>query len=164
MLPAIRDETVARTVMAVPDSARKAYAEFHAGTLENLVRKLGRGQHVSGEELALALRSNPDALLPPVVRDYLCRYLEGKVGNPRGRKPGGAFQLLRNACAAALYKRYLVWLKRRKRRFGLDGWPALQDAGWWRGPPHERAARMVARRWFPNHTWEHVRNIVSSQK
>jgi hypothetical protein len=150
--------------MAVPDSRRQFYAEFHTGTFENLSRKLGRGEHVSGDELALALRSNPDVPVPPVVRDYLCRYLEGKVRKPRGRKPGGAVQLVRDADAAALYERYLSWLQRRKRRFGLVGWPALQCADWWQGPPHERAARMVARRWFPNHTWEHVRNIVSSQK
>ena len=150
--------------MAVPDRMQDVYAEFRAGTLENLVRKLGRGQHVSGEELALALRSNPDALLPPVVRDYLCRFLEGKVGNPRGRKPGGALQIVRNACAPMLYERYLAWLRRRKRRLGLDGWPALQGARWWQGPPHERAARMVAKRLFRNNNWEHVRNVVSSQK
>ena len=150
--------------MAVPDSVRKVYAGFHAGTFENLTRKLGRGEHVSGDELALALRSHPEAPVPPVVRDYLCRYLEGKVRKPRGRKPGGAVQLIRNACAAPLYERYLAWLKRRERRFGLGGWPALQGADWWQGPPHERAARMVAKRLFRNHNWEHVRNVVSSQK
>jgi hypothetical protein len=150
--------------MAVPDTVRDPYAEFRAGTFENLARELGRGEHVGGDALALALRSNPDVPVPPVVRDYLCRYLEGKIRKPRGRKPGGAVQLVRHVYAAALYERYLAWLQRRKRRFGLIGWQTLQRADWWQGPPHERAARMVARRLFRNHTWEHVRNIVSSRK
>jgi hypothetical protein len=160
----VRDVIQGRAIIAGPDSARKVYAEFRAGTFENLVRRLGRGQHVSGDELALVLRSNPEVPVPPLVREYLCRCLEDKVRKPRGRRPGGAFQLVRDACAAMLYERYLAWLKRRKRRFGLVGWPTLQGADWWQGPPHERAARMVARGCFPNHTWEHVRNIVSSQK
>jgi hypothetical protein len=146
------------------DSVQDVNAEFRAGRFENLVLKLGRGEHVNGDALALALRSNPDVPVPPVVRDYLCRYLEGTVRKPRGRRPGGPFQTVRDTCAALLYEQYLAWLKRRKRRFGLDGWPALQGADWWQGPPHERAARMVARRWFRNRPWEHVRNIVSSQK
>ena len=150
--------------MAMPDSMQNVYAEFYAGTFENLVRKLGRGEHVGGAELALALRSNPDVPVPPIVRDYLCQYLKGKVRKPGGRKPGGAVQLVRDVCAAGLYQQYLAWLKRRKRRFGLTGWPALEPADWWQGPPHERAARMVARRMFRNHTWRHVQNIVSSQK
>ena len=140
------------------------YAEFRAGTFESLARKLGRGEHVSGDELALALRSNPDVPVPSDVHDYLCQHLEGTVRKPRGRKPGGALQLIRDAYAAALYERYLAWLKRRKRRLGLKGWSALQGADWWQGPPHERAAPMVAKRLFQRHTWEHVRNIVSSRK
>jgi hypothetical protein len=148
----------------MPDSVQNVYAEFRAGTFENLVRKIGRGEHVSSDELALALRCNPDVAVPPVVHDHLCQHLEGKVRKPRGRTPGGAVQLVRDATAAALYERYLVWLKRRKRRLGLKGWPALQGADWWQGPPHERAARMVARRLFQGHTWEHVRNVVSSRK
>jgi hypothetical protein len=154
VLPAIRDVTRGKAVMAMPDSMRNVYAEFYAGTFENLVRKLGRGEHVGGAELALALRSNPDLPVPPVVRDYLCRYLEGKVRKPGGRKPGGAVKLVRDVWAAGLYQQYLAWLKRRKRRFGLTGWLELRCADWWQGPPHERAARMVARRMFRNQNLE----------
>ena len=148
----------------MPDSRQDAYAEVRAGSFENLARKLGRGHHVTGHELALALRSNPDVPVPPVVRDYLCQYLGGEVRKPRGRKPGGALRLVRDAYALVLYERLLAWLKRRKRRLGLKGWPVLQSTDWWQGPPHERAARMVAKRLFQGHTWEHVRNIVSSRK
>jgi hypothetical protein len=48
---------------------RDIYAEFRAGTFENLARKLGRGEYVNGEQLALALRSNPNVAVPP--RDQL---------------------------------------------------------------------------------------------
>ena len=29
-----------------------------------------------------------------------------------------------------------------KKKHGLKGWRFIRDAGWWRGPPSERAARM----------------------
>src|SRR5258705_462866 len=42
------------------------------------------GRHISGEDLAVAIEANPSQPLPDVLRDYLCRFLRGKVK----RKPG----------------------------------------------------------------------------
>ena len=47
---------------------------------------LDRGDYVEGADLAAALREQDGKPVPPQVLDYLCRYLEGNVTKPRGRK------------------------------------------------------------------------------
>jgi hypothetical protein len=140
------------------------FEQFGPGTFANTERKLARGEFVDDKELALVLRNNPDAVLPPPIREYMIRWLEGEVKAPRGRKPLGVKGEIRNVLAGAHYKRYFAWLVRRQQRFGLTGWMPIKHAHWWQGPPHERAARMVKRRLFRRHNWRHVLNIVSARR
>lgn len=64
--------------------------------------------------------------------------------------------------AVIYYQRWLIWLQARKRRAGLVD---SQTADWWQGPPHERAARIVAkllgRR---NISYRAVLNLVSKSR
>ena len=138
------------------------YAEFAWGTYRSLEVTIARDGVVDGKELAEALRRHRGEPIPAKVFAHLCARLEG-AAKKRGRKPDGPIGHFRAILAPVFYERYLVWLQQRKRRCGLEGWPGIKAADWWRGPPHERAARMVAKRLFPNHTWRHVANFVSSQ-
>jgi hypothetical protein len=141
---------------------------FRRGTFENFELRLAHGDELTGADLALALEGNPDVPLPPAIREYVIRWLRGEVKARRGRKPlGWSRREMRDVLAPMLYERYFTWLKRRKKRLGLEGWPLLRRAEWWQGPPSERAARMVARHLrplFANQDWRHVLNEISAQR
>ncbi len=143
------------------------YAQFERGTFGNLERKIARYGFVADEEVVETLRRHRGEPIPDKVLDYLCARLEGTVKKPRGRKRVGSIGEIRVVLAGLYYKRYLTWLQRRKRRCGLEGWPRIKKADWWQGPPHERAARMTAhalRRIWPNVSYRHIQNVVSSWK
>lgn len=142
---------------------------FHVRVLEmhRVEAALHRGDYVDGPGLAAALRQLDGKPVPPNVLEYLCRYLEGKITKPRGRKPIPiAEQRRQQMLVRYSYRRYYAWLKEREKRYGrLDGWPLIRTASWWQGPPHERAARMAAHRWsYGAESWRSVNNRVSSQK
>ena len=145
----------------------------YAGTLHALIetqlRHADSAQcHVSPHSLVQAIRKHPDLPLPPLMRQYVCDMLEGKMTPQRGRKK----HLLigeRDALLTAQYHRYHAWLTKRfktQRR----GWAAIKDADWWQGDmPSEIAAKMAARSlkgslYYPMCDWRTVLNIVSSQK
>lgn len=86
---------------------------------------------------------------------------------PKGRKALPEMAKRRQAMILRyLYQRNLAWLRRRKERYGhLNGWPSIRQADWWQGPPHERAARMVAKRFhYGAGSWRSIVNMTSSQK
>ena len=138
--------------------------ELHLVGIENRVAK---GEYVSAGELAAALRKHGSRPIPSCVLEYLCRLLEGKVTKPKGRKALPILEMRRRRMVIGhFYRRYLTWLRNRKARYGhLDGWPRIRQASWWRGPPNERAARMVALQFgYGAESWRCVQNIASSQK
>ena len=138
--------------------------ELHLGDIE---RRIAKGEYVSAEDLAAALRKHGSRPISPCVLDYLCRFLEGKVIAPKGRKALPKFQRLRNRLILlGMYRPYLSWLRRRKRRDQhLEGWPIIREADFWKGPPNEIAARMVARRvGYGAESWRRVQNLISSRK
>lgn len=144
-------------------SLAELWAKAPRGPFATVERALATQGYVADEELAQALRANPGAPLPPPVLDYLCRRLEGNAGPPRGRRRRREMTRLRDALIGVLYGTYLRRLQVRARRSGLPERPGVD---WWRGPPHERAARMTAERLrrlgFPALDWRHVLNLVSS--
>lgn len=128
---------------------------------------LDQGKYVDGTKLAAALRQEAGKPVPPQVLDYLCRYLEGDVAKPKGRKPQPASdKRWRDAVVRYQYRRFLTWLQGREARYGhLEGWPRIRGAEWWQGPPNERAARIVAHGWWYGvGSWRTVQRIASSQK
>lgn len=146
-------------------SHRFAYLdELHLGGIE---RSLAKGEYVSAEELAAALRKHGSRPIPPCVLDYLCRLLEGQVAKPKGRKALPAVAKHRwQMIVRYVYQRNLAWLRDRQARYGdLEGWPLIRMASWWQGPPHERAARMVAQRFsYGAESWRTILNEMSSRK
>ena len=76
------------------------------------------------------------------MRDIYEKFNAVSHASRRGRKRQAA-RVLQDFWACNLYRRWLTWLRARQRRSGLPDSPTID---WWRGAPHERAARMVARR------------------
>lgn len=72
----------------------------------------------------------------------------------RGRKRRAQNQIM-NLLAISHYEKRLAWLQSRKRRMGLQGSSTIQD------PPHELAARMVAKWLGRNQSYRSVLNLVS---
>lgn len=122
---------------------------------------LDRGDYVDGTTLAKELEENRDEVIPPDILDYLCCFLRGEVGPPRGRPPQDRhIKWLRESVIRYHYRRIVPYLTYRKRRYG-------KPAGWLkrRGTPAELAARLVAKRWhYGEESWRTVQNIASSQK
>lgn len=143
------------------------FAHLRVLEMKWVQHSLERAEYVDGDRLAVALREQAGKPVPPAVLDYLCRFLEGKISKPKGRKPVPIGEQRRTQMLVRYsYNRYLEWLKARKKRYGdLEGWSLIQGANWWQGPPHERAARMAARRWlYGAESWRHVHNLLSSSK
>lgn len=140
------------------------YQRFGPDSFANLERKISVNQFVGPDELARVLRANAGQPIPDKVLDYVCDHLEGSVKKPSGRKHRDALGQLRVALVKAEYVRYLQWLQDRKRHHGLQGWSCIRNADWWQGPPYERAARILTRKYFRNRDWKHVRNLISSYK
>jgi hypothetical protein len=136
------------------------YKTFGPGSLSVAQYKLSRGEVLTKAELAQIIRANPGVALPAAIADHMAQWFEGKVKGRRGRKPAGAGALIRNFLALIYYERYLSWLQARQRRAALTNHPTVH---WWQGPPHERAARMAARRLGCNQSWRHIQNLVSRQ-
>jgi len=141
------------------------FAHLDALHLDGIERRVVAGEYVDPEELAKALRRHGSRPIPPDVLEYVCRFLEGRVSKPRGRQAVPPFERRRwRMIMRSFYERYLRWLQGRKARYGhLEGWSAIREASWWLGPPHERAARMVARRLGHGaESWRSVLNEISS--
>lgn len=143
------------------------FAHLRVLEMKGVQHSLERGEYVDGGRLATAIREQAGKPIPPDVLDYLCRFLEGKVSKPKGRKPVPISEQHRTRMLLRYsYNRYLDWLKARKKRYGhLEGWSFIKEASWWQGPPNERAARMAAHRWlYGAESWRHVHNLLSSSK
>ena len=135
------------------------YQEFGPSNFAVLERRLARGEFITGPELALALRTNPDVMPPPAVRDYEIRFLEGKVKAPRGRKPPGPLVKFLTLYAEILYDRYLPRLQRLKPPSGK-----FKSRSGEKFAPHEAARHMVAKRLGRNQSARHIQNLVSRQR
>ena len=138
--------------------------ELHLVDIED---RIAQGDYVSAEDLAVALRKHGMQPIPPSVLDYLCRLLEGRVAKPKGRKAlPEVEERLQLMLVRYYYRRTLTWLQARTARYGdLDGWRGIRGASWWQGPPHERAARMVAQRLsYGAESWRTIQKQASSRK
>ena len=119
--------------------------------------RLEQQEYISGEELAAAIASNPDTALPGQIRNYLCRFLRGKVKKKRG--PKTEFSFVREAIlisAALAYENELHRLQaEHKNRSRFRGQAA----------PHELAAQSVQKQFklFESITPRRLANILSSR-
>lgn len=129
---------------------------------------LDRGEYVDAELLETALQENVDKQVPHKVLDYLCRFLRGEVKKPRGRKPEDEVVKRQRAMFMRyFYRMFLNNLRENKDPFQAlpEGWEWMKLADPGKGPPHERAAKIVAEAFLDGaRSWRSVHNIVSSSK
>ena len=113
--------------------------ELHLGGIE---QRILAGEYVDGNDLAETLRKNGSRPIGNTVLDYICRYLEGAIEKPKGRKPQPALERQRlNMIISGVYQNYFDHLSDRAGRYGHPaGWTNLEYT------PAELAARLVARR------------------
>ena len=67
-----------------------AMRQFQPGTIENIERRIARGEYVSRLEVAQALHEHGREQIPPEVFDLACRHLEGRVRKLPGPKRNSA--------------------------------------------------------------------------
>jgi hypothetical protein len=118
------------------------------------------GHYISGEELAVAIEANAGQPLPDGLRDYLCRYLRGKIKRKRGPKGSDReFRFLIEFLANAEYRKELRRLQMERK---VRGRQAIAEGVL---SPHEEAVRIIKERFrirFAGVTPERVANILSS--
>lgn len=115
---------------------------------------------IETHHLLAEIKRNAREPIPQSVLGHLSDRLDGKARKRQGRGRRTATRELMNCLIAASFERRESWLIWRQEMSGLKGWPPIQNADWWQGPPSERAARMVKRRLGLNLGWERVRNIA----
>jgi hypothetical protein len=139
-----------------------AYDLYGPTSLLNLERSIAEGRIPTTAELGAVLEANSGEPLPQWFLAIVVSGLRGELKKKRGRPKENNLSEMSFAVAKARYARYLTWLRKRERSFGLEGWPAIRGKDWWTGPPHERAARMVTERWLRQMTWRAFLNRLSS--
>ena len=140
------------------------YELFEQGSLWNLQRLIKQGKVPEPEHLAEVLEANAAQPLPSWFVTLVAQALRGKLKRKRGRPLKGdedQYYAFHFQLAAATYAQFLPWLHKRQRSLGLEGWPRVRSKHWWRGPPHEMAARMSTARWLPYMNWNSFLNEVS---
>ncbi len=128
-----------------------------------LERKLASGvDRLSADEITSALIANSVEPVPPTVLAHIRTRLAETNRIRKGRPSSAEKNPLKVELIYHLFMRKKDWLTARKKSQGLKGWKQIRDADWWKGPPAERAARMVLRRLELNMTWESVQKLAYS--
>ena len=128
------------------DRGRQRSKPYSRALLAIWESRIADGEVPTGSQLAQLLSANGGRALPPWLLDHLCCHLRGEVRRKPGPKTLSAQEELEIAAALQPYGKLLAWLQKRKRSQGLNGWSCIRKADWWRGPPHERAKRMIQER------------------
>jgi hypothetical protein len=137
-------------------------ADWDRKSLTVLDRLVKDGQNISGEEMAIAIKNNPGQPLPEDFRDYLCRFLRGKVKRTRGRKKEDkVVQWLTEHVVAPAYQQVLAHIQASRTSRGRQRIAKGELA------PHEEAARVIKDYYpdvFPTASPKRIANILSSRK
>ena len=149
----------------VPQTAERSVAdmiveESSPRNLSGLDWLAVNGHYISGDDLAVGIEANPNQALPDGLRDYLCRFLRGKVKRKRGPKGSDKeFLFLIEFLAARDYR---VELRRLQQEHKPHGREAIGKGVL---SPHEEAIRIVKERYrcrFGDVSPRRVANIISS--
>lgn len=119
------------------------------------------GRYISAEELAVVIEANPSQPLPDRLRNYLCRFLRGKVKRKPGpQKTDAKFKFLIEFLAAQEYQKELRRLQKEARPHGREAIAKGVQS------PHEEAIKIVKERFrirFGGVSPRRVANIISSR-
>ena len=138
------------------------YDLFGPTSLLNLERSIADGKIPTAAELADILDANSERPLPAWFIAIVVKSLRGELTRRRGRPKESFLSETRFEIAKWKYPLYLAWLQKREGSSGLDGWSAVRGKDWWAGPPGERAARIITKRWLKHMNWRAFLNRVSS--
>jgi hypothetical protein len=151
-----------------PTPAVSGYDKMLFAIIERQLKSSSkRRAYVPPEQIARALRANAGAPLSPIILDYLCNFLEGKIKAPAGRPSDArapAIKQIRKLLIPSIYAENLASLREQKRSTRLKDWETIQQEDCCQGPLHERAARMTSRWYNYSVDWRTVLNIVSKAK
>lgn len=131
-----------------------------SAVLELEQRLQGGPASVKAHELIRALQDVAGHPIPPAVLAHLRDRLEQTDPKPSGRPTTAKVNPLKDELIYQAFMRYKDWLQARQKTQGLNGWRQIRGAHWWKGPPAERAARMVLRRWDFSMQWESVQKLA----
>jgi hypothetical protein len=138
------------------------YDLYGSTSLINLERSIAEGKTPTSSEIAAILEANSDEPLPPWFIAIVVKSLRSELKKRPGRPKDNSLAEIRFAIARWKYPRYLAWLQKRQYSSGLVGWSAVRGKDWWTGAPHERAARIVTKRWLKHMSWNAFLNRISS--
>lgn len=147
-----------------PVKQTSLYELFEASSLQNCQRLLDNGEIPSPELLAEIVEANVDTPFPAWFIELVAKSLRGELKRKSGRPKESGFAHYRFAAACYEYHSWLNWLTNREQTLGLKGWTILRGQDWWAGPPHERAARMIVKKWRLHMSWRSFLNRLSSEK
>ena len=129
------------------------------GGLGAIEYRLSENEYVSGEDLATAIEEDADEVLSDQVRDYLCRFLRGKVKKRPGPNKPLIDKLAHAQVAEMDYRLELARIQVERK---------ARDGGVIKGelPPHMEACRIIKERYgyFRPMTLRRIANILSARK
>ncbi|MCP1927437.1 hypothetical protein [Bradyrhizobium elkanii] len=144
-----------------PDLYELFGAETEFSTWEPRIKQ---GVLPTREQLKAILLANAGQQFPDWLLGVVIMGIENRLKGTRGRRKENALLKTRWALAVAKYEYLLLWLQRREKRCGLQGWSVLRGKHWWTGSPHERAARIVIAQLNLSIDWRAFLNRISSHK
>lgn len=111
-----------------------------------LEQRIKEGEHVTGQQLAAAMRANREEKVPDVLFEYLCRFLEGKIRKKPGpTRKSGLVEAFKPIHAQIVYRKYLEEEKSKQKRENGSKQGARTGM-----PPHEIAAKRVQAEFLPS--------------
>jgi hypothetical protein len=122
-------------------------------------QRITAGEHITGPQLAAALKANRGKEIPEAVFHYLCAFLEGKCRKKPGRrsKRNESQHFAVMFLAEFAYKNYLKEERSKRKRQKPSGKVrARADLA-----AHEAAIKRVQREFFNDSTPAHVANMLS---
>jgi hypothetical protein len=140
------------------DRKKRSSVERAFGGLGGTEYRLSKGEYVSGEDLAAAIEKDADDVLSDRVRDYLCRFLRGKVKKRPGPNKPLFKKLIYEQLAEMDYRNELARIRAERKARGRA---AKSEK-----PPYLEAIEIIQKRYkyFAMMTPQRFANIMSSRK
>lgn len=134
---------------------------FRSNGYPYLVMRILKGDYVTKADLRIAKEANPGIELPEVISDYERRKARGEIKRP-GRSKSDLLHHIKIILAKNRYPRLLRRLQWRAKNYERRSISSKNETSC-DAPPHEAAARILAKRFFKNRDWRHVLNLIHEE-